>query len=114
MPSSPREEVNPIPAEIGAATIEWDLQKALIAYPPSKIGPTWQVDDDGSYLLPRYTLGWQILEWCADWLTSPDGSGEPFIFTPEQARFILWYYAVDESGNWLRQNGVLQRIKGWG
>lgn len=101
-------------AAIAPEVIDWDLQKALIAYPPSKIGPTWQIDDDGNYLLPKYTLGWQILEWCADWLTSPDGSGEPFIFTPEQARFILWYYAIDEHGNWLRQNGVLQRIKGWG
>lgn len=102
-------------AAIAPEAIDWDLQKALAAYPPTAIGPTWVMDDEtGMWMLPKYTLGWAILEWAADWLTSPDGSGDPFIFTAEQARFILWYYAIDEHGEWLNTHGVLQRLKGWG
>jgi hypothetical protein len=70
------------------------------------------MDEDGKWLLPRYTLGWQILGWIAEWLTLPDGS--PWLATPEQARFILWMYAVDENGEWLYRNIFLQRLKGWG
>lgn len=93
---------------------KWTTEDALAAYPPTYIGPTWIIDDDGTWLLPRYTLGWEILGWIAEHLTSPDGSGEPFMPTPEQARFILWYYAVDENGVFRNQHGLLQRLKGWG
>jgi hypothetical protein len=27
-----------------------------------------------------------------------DKHGKPWQFTPEQARFVLWYFAIDESG----------------
>lgn len=70
------------------------------------------MDEDGKWLLPKYTLGWQILGWVAEWLTLPDGS--PWIATPEQARFILWMYAIDKNGEWLYRNIFLQRLKGWG
>jgi len=32
----------------------------------------------------------------------------------EQARWWLWWYAVNPSGVWLAKDGVLQRLKGWG
>jgi phage terminase large subunit-like protein len=35
-------------------------------------------------------------------------------FTPEQERFVLWWYAVDENGRFSYRTGCLQRLKGWG
>ena len=86
-------------------------EAAALFFPPSKIGPTWQKDEAGNWMLPERTLGWQILGWIAEWLERED---KPWIATPEQARFILWFYAVDERGRFLYRRGVLQRLKGWG
>jgi len=49
-------------------------------------------------------------------LLQPDGpeAGKRWRYTPEQARFILWWFAVDETGRWLYRNGMLRRVKGWG
>jgi hypothetical protein len=82
-----------------------------LAWEPVKIGPTWQWTESG-WLLPARTLGWGVLAWCGTWLQ--DGKGHPWQFTPEQARFILWFYALDESGDFLYHSAVLQRLKGWG
>jgi hypothetical protein len=76
------------------------------------IGPTWAKNEDGSWLLPERTLGWQIAMWCTTWLRGMDG--KPWKFTPEQLRFVLWWYAVDENGRFTYRTGVLQRMKGWG
>lgn len=81
-------------------------------FPPILIGPTWQTNEDGSWLLPEHTLGWQILGWVAEELTNPDGG--PWMATGEQARFILWFYAIDNNGDFCYRQGVLQRCKGWG
>ncbi|MGX9297731.1 terminase [Tsukamurella paurometabola] len=78
---------------------------------PVKIGPTWQTVG-GGWVLPKLTLGWHMLGWCGMRLRGPDGAEQ--VFTLEQARFLLWYYAVDENGRWLTSNAVLQRLKGWG
>lgn len=79
---------------------------------PDYIGPTWQVDEDGNWLLPERTLGWEIAGWTYEYLAAEDGG--PWNFTDEQLRFILWWYAVDESGRFVYRTGVLQRMKGWG
>jgi hypothetical protein len=86
---------------------------------PVCIGPTWQRDPDwdgvdvlSKYVLPQWTLGWQILDWIESNLLGDDG--EPFCATPEQKRFILWWYAIDEDGRFIYRDGVLQRLKGWG
>jgi hypothetical protein len=42
------------------------------------------------------------------------GKNGPWQFTAEQARFELWYYALDSDGRWLNSSAVLQRLKGWG
>lgn len=76
-----------------------------------KIGPTWLVGD-GRWVLPERTLGWQMLAWCGRWLQA--GRDEPWVFTDEQARFLLWWYSTDEFGRFLFRDGVLQRLKGWG
>ncbi|MFC4336028.1 terminase [Salininema proteolyticum] len=79
---------------------------------PVFLGPTWSHMDDGSWLLPERTLGWQIAGWCAEFLNSDQGG--PWQFTAEQLRWLLWWYAVDEHGRFVHRSGVLQRLKGWG
>ncbi|OKI45104.1 terminase [Micromonospora sp. CB01531] len=79
---------------------------------PTYLGPTWMTREDGSWHLPERTIGWQIAGWCAEYLLAEDGG--PWRFTPEQLRFILWWYAVDEDGRFIHRTGVLQRMKGWG
>lgn len=82
--------------------LEWD---------PVRIGPTWQTD--GKYwVLPEHTLGWGVLAWCGRWLQFQ--RDEPWRFTLEQARFLLWWYAIDGKGRFLYRDGVLQRLKGHG
>src|SRR5690606_4659609 len=82
------------------------------ALTPVFVGPTWQRNEDGSWLLPDKTLGWQVIGWCARYLRNDEG--EPWSFTDEQMRFILHWFAVDERGRFIHQTGVLQRMKGWG
>ncbi len=79
---------------------------------PVIVGPTWERNEDGSWLLPEHTLGWEIIGWVGQYLRTPEGG--PWRYTPEQMRFILWWYAVDERGVFVYRTGVLQRMKGWG
>lgn len=66
--------------------------------------------------LPNLTLGWEVLEWGSTFLAQPDGSnkGDTWSYTKEQAKFILWYYAIDEDGRFLYRRALLARPKGWG
>lgn len=80
-------------------------------YEPVRIGPTWVYDD--GWVLPEASLGWGVMAWCSHWLRDKDNG--PWVFTPEQARFVLWFFAVDpDSGRMLNDSSVLQRLKGWG
>lgn len=79
---------------------------------PTVVGPTWQTDVDGGWLLPDATLGWDALGWCGTELQH--ARGKPWRFTLEQARFILWWYSVDERGRFNHADGSFQRLKGWG
>lgn len=83
---------------------------------PWVIGPTWQRDEDGKFILPDYSLGWGVINWLYEYVLTPGGpdAGQPFMPTLEQARFIVWWYAVDENGRWLYRSGTLRRLKGWG
>lgn len=83
---------------------------------PWVTGPTWTRDDDGQFILPRFTLGWGVINWLYVYVRTPGGphAGEPFLPTLEQARFILWWYAVDENGRFVYRQGILRRLKGWG
>lgn len=92
-------------AELERAAPPTDLQ-----WDPVKIGPTWQYDN--GWVLPAATLGWRNLAWAG--LNLTDKHGSEWTYTLEQARFLLWYYAVDETGRWLFPTVVLQRLKGWG
>lgn len=82
-------------------------------FPAQLIGPTWVRGDDGEFILPARTLGWHVIAWVEENLTAFDGDG-PFQFTPEQARFVLWFYALEDTGRFLYPKAVLQRCKGWG
>lgn len=83
-----------------------------LRWDPIKIGPTWQWSEQTGWLLPERTIGWDVLAWCGVWL---NGAGKvPWAYTMEQARFVLWFYSVDEHGVFTYPNAVLQRLKGWG
>lgn len=75
-----------------------------------RVGPTWQWDDDG-WILPERTLGWRALAQAGYWL---ENKGQPWQYTMEQARFILWFWALEESGELMYHSAILQRLKGWG
>ena len=90
------------PAETPWDHLDWE---------PKLIGPTWQTDKRNRWLLPERSLGWDVLGFCSTWLQM---EGEPWRFTLEQARIVLWWYALDADGRFLFRDGVLQRLKGWG
>lgn len=81
-----------------------------LAWQPVKFGPTWQYDN--GWLLPEATLGWGFLSWTGRWLTGR--GGKPWQWTPEQARFLLHYFSIDQLGDPLFHTAMLQRLKGWG
>jgi phage terminase large subunit-like protein len=65
---------------------------------------------------PQETLGYEVIRWCSKYIVQPDGdkAGEPWTFTKEQLRFVLWYYAINPDGTWKYSAGTLRRAKGWG
>lgn len=81
---------------------------------PVRIGPTWQRDPThpSGWYLPKRSLGWQAVYWTAEWLQHE--GGKSWRYTPEQTRFLVWWYAVGDDDRFLYRDGVLQRLKGWG
>lgn len=69
-----------------------------------------------SLTIPERTLGWGVLDWCSNNLAQPDGdnAGDMWVFSDEQALFILNYYAVDDNGEFFYRRAMLSRPKGWG
>lgn len=84
---------------------------AGLPYQPIRIGPTWQ-EENGHWKFPELTLGWEVLGFTGTWLQHEPGKS--WRYTDEQARFILWWYAIDEDGRFINRDGVLQRLKGHG
>jgi len=66
--------------------------------------------------IPELTLGWEGIHWATKYLRQPDGpnAGKRWAFIESQVRFILWWYALDESGRWLYYHGVRRWAKGAG
>jgi len=66
--------------------------------------------------LPKLTLGWEVVRWATKYLKQPNGprAGQRFEFTNSQIRFLLWFYAVDEDGEWLFHHAVRRLAKGSG
>ncbi len=65
---------------------------------------------------PTRTLGWAVLAWASRYLLQPDGpdAGRPFRFTSEQTRILLRWYEIDDDGAFVRRQGTIRRLKGWG
>jgi hypothetical protein len=89
-------------------------------FEPTFVGPIWRTED-GAWLMPEHTIGWDVIGWCAEYLRGAGGD-DGWIFTPEQARMVLWWYAVnptdldedDSEDIWRYRDGVIQKVKGWG
>ncbi|UJD21108.1 terminase [Mycobacterium phage SororFago] len=106
----------------------------LAPSPPHIVGPSWQRTITGDWHLPEKTLGWGVLAWMAEYVNTPGGHDDPnrlrmliemsemgivvnelmFLPTDEQVRLVLWWYAVDDRGQYVYREGVIRRLKGWG
>jgi hypothetical protein len=66
--------------------------------------------------IPKLTLGWEVVKWASTYLVHPNGprAGKRWEFVESQIRFLLWWYAVDEDGNWLYHHAVRRLAKGSG
>ena len=62
------------------------------------------------------TLGWEAIRWAESLLIQPNGprAKRPFRFTRDQMRFLLWWYAMDDEGQWLFNHGARRLAKGSG
>ncbi|GAB3912663.1 terminase [Kibdelosporangium lantanae] len=92
------------------------MRADLLPAPSHVIGPTWRRLRTGGWYLPKHSLGWGVINWLAANVLQPGGprAGKPFLPTLEQARFLVWWYAVDERGRFVYRSGLLRRLKGWG
>ena len=106
----------------------------LAPAPPHIVGPSWRTTIDGAWYLPERTLGWGVLSWMSEYVNTPGGHDDPdrlrmlismseagipvnenmFLPTDEQVRLLLWWYAVDDHGQYVYREGVIRRLKGWG
>lgn len=90
-----------------------DVEQIPDVVEPFAIGPTWKRGEDGRFVLPDFTLGWHVLAWTATHLQH--ATGQPWRYTSEQARLVLWWFALDRAtGGFVYRDAVLQRLKGWG
>lgn len=66
--------------------------------------------------IPKLTLGWEALRFASMYLKHPNGTraGLPWKFSKEQARFVLWWYSLDEGGQWLFYHAARRLSKGSG
>jgi hypothetical protein len=66
--------------------------------------------------MPDLTLGWEVVLAAMKYLRQPNGpnAGQRFSPVDSQVRFLLWWYAVDESGNWLFHHAVRRLAKASG
>lgn len=83
------------------------LTSTRLILQPVKLGPLG---------LPELSLGWEALAWGTEYLRQPDGpdAGQPWQWTDEQARFVVWWYAIDRNGRFIYRRGMFRRLKGHG
>lgn len=81
-------------------------------YEPIRIGPSWDWNEQRGWNLPEHTLGWEMLGWTGYWLK--DGTGQPWQWTMEQSRMLLWYWSLSDVGRVLHMTQTWQRLKGHG
>jgi hypothetical protein len=83
--------------------------------PPVPIGPADRLVTLPE-TIPELTLGWEAAKWAVENLRHPNGphAGQRWDFVDSQLRFLLHWYAVDSSGEWLFHHGVRRLAKGSG
>lgn len=66
--------------------------------------------------LPARTLGWGVIRHASSYIRQPNGprAGQRWQPADWQARFLLWWYAVDDDGRFLFHHGVQRQSKGKG
>lgn len=86
-----------------------------LASPPSLLAPADRLVTLPPGI-PDLTLGWEAVRWASKFIRQPNGprAGERFEFVDSQIRFLLWWYALDEDGEWLFHHGVRRLAKGSG
>lgn len=67
-------------------------------------------------VVPKLTLGYGVIEWGRKYLRQPNGphAGQRWSPVDSQIRFLLHWYGLDESGEWLYRRGVRRLAKGSG
>src|ERR1035437_1084336 len=78
-------------------------------------------DDDGLPVgLPEdqgvRSAGYDVFVWSETTLVQPDGdnAGDPWGWRPSQARYVDWWFAMDDDGNYLWRRGQITLPKGAG
>jgi hypothetical protein len=78
----------------------------------------WPDDPDQRQSLAASSIGPQVIDW-AEGRTDEPGlihplTGEPWVFTRGQRRFLVLWYLVDADGRWVFRSGVRRGAKGTG
>jgi hypothetical protein len=78
----------------------------------------WPTDPDERVALARSSLGPALIDW-SEGRTERPGlihymTGQPWRWTNGQKRFLILWYALDESGRFLYRSGVKRGAKGTG
>lgn len=61
------------------------------------------------------SLGWELLDWWADYLPSPRDAESELLFTDEQAmQLVEWFRLDPRDGRLVYRRGYSRRAKGWG
>lgn len=62
------------------------------------------------------TLGPDVLAWSETELAQPDGdyAGQPWQWRESQARYLCWWWSVDDAGRWIWRRGQIVLPKGAG
>jgi hypothetical protein len=64
---------------------------------------------------PFPSLGWSVLDWAYAFLPLPNDERNPFVYTNEQARFIVRWYELDPiTGEFVNRRSIIEMAKGWG
>lgn len=100
-------------ATVDYRDFEATAENAAKLFPAKCIGPVWQKDTFGQWLMPEHTLGWEVIAWAEMNLNAIRGAGK-LQLTPEQMRVTLWYYALDDEGDFSYRQAVYQAFKGSG
>lgn len=77
----------------------------------------WPTTMDEKLDLIAHSLGPAVIDW-AEWRTDEPGllndDGEPWQFTPGQARFLILWYAFNDQGRFIYRRGCKRGSKGSG